>query len=136
MHLVDNLVPLSSRIADDEAMENFISLLGFSNRNTLLGLKELFVFRKRLLPNFLLSFSLDFRELKKGFISLLTSARAPQAFIMSDAIPFSSMMCTTAMTSMRYSSLFPYAKAAICKLVLSGILTLICSASCLSCRSA
>jgi hypothetical protein len=39
------------------------------------------------------------------------------------------------MAWIRYSSLFPYAKVSIWKLVPSGILTLICSVSCLLCRS-
>jgi hypothetical protein len=88
MHLVDNLVPLSLQIPDDKTMEHFVRLLGFSDCKNLLGLEDFFVFGKCLLPNFLLGFSLIFRELKKGFISLLTSTRAPQAFYMSDAIPF------------------------------------------------
>ena len=66
MHLVDNLVLLSLRIAGNKTLEHFVSLLGFSNRDTLLGLEDFFVFGKHLLPNFLLSFSLVFRELKKG----------------------------------------------------------------------
>jgi hypothetical protein len=43
MHFVDNLVPLSSQIADDETTEHFISLLGFSDHNTLLGLEDFLV---------------------------------------------------------------------------------------------
>ncbi len=65
MHLVDNPVPLSLRIADNKTREHFISLLGFSDRNTLFGLEDSFVFGKRLLPNLLLSFCLVFRELEK-----------------------------------------------------------------------
>ncbi len=88
MHLVDNLVPLSLRIANNKTMEHFVCLLGFSDRETLLGLGDFFIFRKGLLPNFLLSFSLVFKELKKGLIFLLTSTRAPQAFFMSNPISF------------------------------------------------
>jgi hypothetical protein len=65
MHLVDNLVSLSLRITKDKTTEHFISLLGFSGRDTLLGLDDFFVFGKQLLPNFLLSFCLIFGELKK-----------------------------------------------------------------------
>jgi hypothetical protein len=51
MHLVDNLVPLSSWITDNKAMEHFVCLWGFSNHETLLDLEDLFVFGKRLLLN-------------------------------------------------------------------------------------
>jgi hypothetical protein len=135
VHLVDNLVPLSLQIPDNKATELFIHLLSFSNRETLLDLEELFVFGKHLLLNFLPSFGLDFRELKIGLLFLLTSTIAPQAFLMSVAITFCSMMRRTVMTWTRYSLLFPYAKVAIWKLVPSGILTLIFSIACLLCRS-
>ena len=62
VHLMDNLVPLSLRIADDETMEYLVCLLGFGNCNLLLSLKDLFMFGKRLLPNFLRGFGLVFRE--------------------------------------------------------------------------
>jgi hypothetical protein len=67
MHLVDNLFPLSLRIADNKTTEHFINLLCFSDRVTLLGL-EISLYLESVL--FQISFSASvlfsvFRELKK-----------------------------------------------------------------------
>ena len=65
MHFVDNLVPLSSQIDNDETKEHFLSLLGFSNRDTLLGLEDFLVFKKLLLPILFLGFFLVIREFEE-----------------------------------------------------------------------
>jgi hypothetical protein len=65
MHFVNNLVPLSLHIADDETTEHFISLLGFSDHDTLLGLENFLVFEKFLLPILFLGFCLIIREFKE-----------------------------------------------------------------------
>ncbi len=80
VHLVDNPVPLSSQITNDKTMEHFISLPGFSNRDTFLGFEDFFLFGKQLLPNFLHSFCLVFREIKKRIHFFLTSTEAWKAF--------------------------------------------------------
>ena len=58
VHLVDNLVPLGSRIADNKTTEHLVRLLGFGNREALLGLEGLLVLGKHLLLDFLHSFCL------------------------------------------------------------------------------
>jgi hypothetical protein len=63
VHFMDNLVPLGSRIADDEQTER---LLGFGDRKDLLSLEDFLVLGKRLLSKFLCGFSLVFGELKVG----------------------------------------------------------------------
>jgi hypothetical protein len=41
VHFVDNLVPLSSRIAGDKTTENLVCLLGFGDCDALLSLEDL-----------------------------------------------------------------------------------------------
>ncbi len=65
MQFVDNLVPLSSQITNNETTEHFESLLGFSNRDILLGLEDFLVFEKLLLPILFLGFCLVIREVKE-----------------------------------------------------------------------
>jgi hypothetical protein len=62
VHLMDNLVPLSLWIANDETAEHLVRLLDFSNHDLLLSLEDLFIFGKHLLQNFLCGFGLVFRE--------------------------------------------------------------------------
>ncbi len=135
MHFVDNPALLSLWIADDETTEHFISLLGFSNRNTPLGLDDFLVFGKHLFKTCFLASVSSSGNSKSGFISFLASTKAWMALLTSVFIPFCSMMRRTAMMWMRYSSLFPYLKATIWKLLLPSILTLICSVSCFLSRS-
>ncbi len=66
VHFVDNLVPLGLWIADNKTTEHLVCLLGFRNCIALLSLEDLFILKKRLLPDFLCSFGLVFRELKIG----------------------------------------------------------------------
>jgi hypothetical protein len=74
---VDNLVPLSSQLADNKATEQFIHLLGFNDRNTLLGLENFLLLEKLLLcSSFSASVVLSSGNLKSGFISLVTSINA------------------------------------------------------------
>ncbi len=93
VYLVDNLVPLGLRIADDETMENLVRLLGFSDCENLLCLEDLLVHGKRLLLDLLRGFCLVFREDKIGlhFPSHLSN-RIPshldlrhQSFLLNDA---------------------------------------------------
>jgi hypothetical protein len=46
VHLVNNLVSLSLQLANNKAMEQFVRLLGFSNRDTLLGLENFLILEK------------------------------------------------------------------------------------------
>jgi hypothetical protein len=99
MHLMDNLVPLSSRIANNETTEHLVHLLDFDNCETLLDLEDFFIFRKCLLLNFLCSFSLVFRELKirLHFSSNFVTINSWATF-MPDAILFCLKMHKMAMT--------------------------------------
>jgi hypothetical protein len=65
MYFADNPVPLSLWIAEAKTTEHFVSLLGFSNHNTLLGLDDFLVLEKLLLPILFLGFCLIIRELKE-----------------------------------------------------------------------
>ncbi len=65
MNFVDNPVPLSLQIASNKTTEHFINLLGFSDRNTLLGLEDFLVFEKCLLPNMFFGFYLVSREFEE-----------------------------------------------------------------------
>jgi hypothetical protein len=62
---MDKLVPLSLQIADDKTMEHFVSLLGFSNHDTLLGFEDFLVFKKLLPPILFLGFCLVIREFEE-----------------------------------------------------------------------
>jgi hypothetical protein len=135
MHFVDNPVPLSSRTANDDTTEHSISLLSFSDHNTLLGLENFLVFGKRLLLNLLFSFCLVIRELKEW---LHFPSNFNQSLKGLPNVHFHPCLLNDAHAGndwTRYSLLLPYLKVAIWKLVSSGILTLICSDSRFLCRS-
>ncbi len=66
MHLVYDPVPLCSRLADNEAMEQLVSLLGLFDREGFLGLERLIEVAELLLSRFLLGHSLVFTEIEKG----------------------------------------------------------------------
>ncbi len=65
VHLIHDPVPLRSRLVDNEATEQFICLLGLINRKGFLGLEGLVQIGELLLPCFLLSWSLVFREVEE-----------------------------------------------------------------------
>ncbi len=64
VHLIHDPVPLRSRLANNEAMEQFVCLLGLINRKGFLGLEGLVQFGELLLPCFLRGRSLVFREVE------------------------------------------------------------------------
>ena len=64
VHFMHNLVPLHLRLANDEATEQLICLLGFCNRKIALGLEDFLVIKKLLLALLLLGLSLVVRELE------------------------------------------------------------------------
>ncbi len=66
VHLVYNPVPLRSRLADNQATEEFVSLLGLIDREGFLGLEGLVEVAELLFPCFLLGRSLVFRGIEKG----------------------------------------------------------------------
>ncbi len=107
MHLVYDPVLLCLRLADNKAMEQFISILGLIDRKGFLGLEGLVKIAELLFPCFLLGWSLVFREIEKGLISFLTFTNAAKASLTSAAVPFCLTSRRMAMTWTRYSSLFP-----------------------------
>ncbi len=66
VHLVYDPVPFYSRLADNEAMEQLISLLGLFDRKECLGLEGLVEVAELLLSCFLLGRTLVFREVEEG----------------------------------------------------------------------
>ncbi len=66
VHLVDNLVPMGLRIANNETTEHFECFLGVGDCNLFLDLEDHVELRKRLLQDFLRGFGLVFRELEIG----------------------------------------------------------------------
>ncbi len=65
VHFVHKTVPLHSRLANDEATEQFVCLLGLVNCEGFLGLEGLVQIGELLFPRFLLSRSLVFREVEE-----------------------------------------------------------------------
>ena len=59
-----NFVPLHSRLANNEAVEQLVRLLGFCNCKIALGLEDFLVIKKLLLALLLLGLSLVVRELE------------------------------------------------------------------------
>ncbi len=84
--------------------------------------------------SFLAFVSPSLGALRSSSHCFLTSEMVPYAFQISWMVPFCSRRRLMAMTLTRYSSLFPWQKADIWKLVPSGNLTLICLVSLFSCR--
>ncbi len=66
VHLIYNPVPLRTRLADNEATEQLISLLGLFNCEGFLGLGGLVEVAELLLSSFLLGRTLIFREVEEG----------------------------------------------------------------------
>ncbi len=65
VHFIDDDVPLSSRLANDKAMEQFVRLLGHFNSEGFLGLEGLIELVELLLSCFFRSCSLVFREIEE-----------------------------------------------------------------------
>jgi hypothetical protein len=106
VHLIDDPVPLHSHLADDEAMEQFVRLLGLFDRKGFLGLEGLVQIAELLFSDFLLGQSLIFREVEER-APFLTFTNIAKASFTSAAVPFCSTSWRTAMMWTKYSSLFP-----------------------------
>jgi hypothetical protein len=65
VHLVNDAVPIRSRLADNEATERLVSLLGLFNCERFLGLEGLVEIRKLLLLSFFLGGSLVLRKVEE-----------------------------------------------------------------------
>jgi hypothetical protein len=66
VHLVYDPVPLCSRLADNKATEQFVSLLGLFDREGFLGLEGLVEVAELLFSCLLLGRTLVFREVEEG----------------------------------------------------------------------
>jgi hypothetical protein len=66
VHLIYNPVPLRLRLANDEATEQFVSLLDLFDREEFLGLEGLVEVTELLLSCFLFGRTLVFREVEEG----------------------------------------------------------------------
>jgi hypothetical protein len=79
---------LRSRLADDKATEQFVSLLGLINREGFLGLEGLIEVSELLFLVSFLATVLSSGKLKKGLISFLTFTNAAKASLTLAAVPF------------------------------------------------
>jgi hypothetical protein len=95
VHLIHDTVPLHSRLANNEATEQFVCLLGLVNRKGFFGLEGL-VQIGELLSSFL-DGVLSSGKLKKGLISFMTFTNAAKASFTSAAVSFCSTSQRTAM---------------------------------------